>query len=175
MVDKAIPYLDKKIKEDYDELIRYKAILKNNHLDNFVIEYLYLRSFFSEYKIAEASTTAYNYYRSQSQKYWLSNSKYMQAMIALALYRTNDSQIPLAIIRSLKENSITKEEMGMYWKEWTTGGYYWYQAPIESQAMMIEAFIDIDKNTGTVDDLKTWLLKQKQTQNWKTTKATAEA
>jgi len=26
-----------------------------------------------------------------------------------------------------------------------------------------------------VDDLKTWLLKQKQVQNWKTTKATAEA
>ncbi len=65
--------------------------------------------------------------------------------------------------------------MGMYWKEWTTGGYYWQQAPIESQAMMIEAFSDIDKNNTTVDDLKTWLLKQKQTQNWKTTKATAEA
>ena len=63
----------------------------------------------------------------------------------------------------------------MYWKEWTTGGYYWHQAPIESQAMMIEAFMDIDKNNTTVDDLKTWLLKQKQTQNWKTTKATAEA
>jgi len=40
---------------------------------------------------------------------------------------------------------------------------------------MIEAFSDIDKNNNTVDDLKTWLLKQKQTQNWKTTKATAEA
>jgi hypothetical protein len=41
--------------------------------------------------------------------------------------------------------------------------------------MMIEAFMDIDKNNTKVDDLKTWLLKQKQTQNWKTTKATAEA
>ncbi|MBS1756996.1 MAG: alpha-2-macroglobulin, partial [Bacteroidetes bacterium] len=62
-----------------------------------------------------------------------------------------------------------------YWKEFTNGGYYWYQAPIESQAMMIEAFSDIDKNNQTIDDLKTWLLKQKQTQNWQTTKATAEA
>ena len=96
-------------------------------------------------------------------------------MIALALHRSNDNTTPNAIIRSLKENSINKEELGMYWKEWTTGGYYWHQAPIESQAMMIEAFMDIDKNNTTVDDLKTWLLKQKQTQNWKTTKATAEA
>ena len=28
----------------------------------------------------------------------------------------------------------------MYWKEWNNHGYWWYQAPIESQAMMIEAF-----------------------------------
>ena len=55
----------------------------------------------------------------------------------------------------------------MYWKEFSTGGYYWYQSPIESQAMMVEAFSDIDKNTATVDDLKTWLLKNKQTTNWK--------
>ena len=175
IVDKAIVYLDKKIKEDYDYLIRYKSVLKNNNLSSTAIQYLYMRSFFNEYKIAESSTTAYNYYRGQSQKYWLSNSKYMQAMIALALHRTKDETTPKAIIKSLKENAITKEEMGMYWKEWTTGGYYWHQAPIESQAMMIEAFSDIDKNNTTVDDLKTWLLKQKQTQNWKTTKATAEA
>ncbi len=175
VVDKAIVYLDKKIKEDYDNLIRYKAVLKNNNLSSTAIQYLYMRSFFSEYKIADASTTAYNYYKGQSQKYWLSNSKYMQAMIALALHRSKDESTPKAIIKSLKENSINKEEMGMYWKEWTTGGYYWHQAPIESQAMMIEAFTDIDKNNTTVDDLKTWLLKQKQTQNWKTTKATAEA
>ena len=99
----------------------------------------------------------------------------MQAMIALALYRTNDTKTPVAIIKALKENAIYKEEMGMYFKEFTTGGYYWYQAPTESQAMIIEAFNDIDKNTETLDDLKTWLLKQKQVQNWRTTKATAEA
>jgi len=175
IIDKGIVYLDKKIKEDYDYLIRFKVKLASNNLSDLQIQYLYMRSFFPEYKIADASLTAYNYYRGQSQKYWLSNSKYMQAMIALALNRTKDDVTPKAIIKSLKENAINKEEMGMYWKEWTTGGYYWQQAPIESQAMMIEAFTDIDKNNSTVDDLKTWLLKQKQTQNWKTTKATAEA
>jgi hypothetical protein len=175
IIDKAVPYLDKKIKEDYDNLIRYKVKLSNNNLSSIQIQYLYMRSFFPEYKVAAASQTAYNYYRGQAKKYWLSNSKYMQAMIALALHRSNDAVTPKAIIRSLKENAINNEELGMYWKEWTTGGYYWHQAPIESQAMMIEAFMDIDKNNTTVDDLKTWLLKQKQTQNWKSTKATAEA
>lgn len=175
IVDKAVPYLDKKIKEDYDDLTRYKAKLSENHLSYIQIQYLYMRSFFPEYKVAAASQTAYNYYTGQAKKYWLSNSKYMQAMIALALNRGNDATTAKDIIRSLKENAINKEELGMYWKEWTNGGYYWYQAPVESQAMMIEAFMDIDKNNTTLNDLKTWLLKQKQTQNWKTTKATAEA
>ena len=175
IIDKAVPYLDKKIKEDYDALIKYKAKLKDNHLSYIQIQYLYMRSFFPEYKVAAVSQKAFDYYNGQAKKYWLSSSKYMQAMIALALHRSDDAITPKAIIKSLKENAINKEELGMYWKEWTTGGYYWHQAPIESQAMMIEAFMDIDKNNTTVDDLKTWLLKQKQTQNWKTTKATAEA
>jgi hypothetical protein len=40
---------------------------------------------------------------------------------------------------------------------------------------MIETFTEIGQNQETVNDLKTWLLKQKQTQNWRTTRATADA
>jgi len=40
---------------------------------------------------------------------------------------------------------------------------------------MIEVFSEIDKDPKTIGDLKTWLLKNKQTNNWKTTKATADA
>ncbi len=62
----------------------------------------------------------------------------------------------------------------MYWKD-ISSGWFWYEAPIETQSLLIEAFQEIGKDTKTVDDLKTWLLKNKQTNNWKTTKATAEA
>ncbi|MBA2249825.1 MAG: alpha-2-macroglobulin [Chitinophagaceae bacterium] len=175
ILNTAIPYLDRKIKEDYDNLIKYKSNLKNNNLGSIAIQYLYMRSFFPEYPVAAASLTAYNYYHEQSKKYWLSESKYMQGMIALSLFRTNDNITPHAITRSLKENSINNDELGMYWKEWNVGGYWWYQAPVESQAMMIEAFDEVDKDQKAVDDLKTWLLKNKQTNNWHTTKATAEA
>jgi uncharacterized protein YfaS (alpha-2-macroglobulin family) len=175
IVKKAIPYLDKKIKEDYDWLVKHKVKLKENNLSYTAIQYLYMRSFFTETPVAAASQTAFNYYKQQAQKYWLANGKYMQAMIALSLQRNGDNKTATAIIKSLKENSITNEEMGMYWKDWANSGWFWHQAPIESQALMIEAFTEIDKNTNTIDDLKIWLLKQKQTQNWGTTKATAEA
>jgi hypothetical protein len=175
LADKAIPYLDKKLKEEYDYLLRYKVKLNSNNLSHTAIQYLYMRSFFDEYKTAGDAVVAVNYYKGQAKKYWLSQSKYMQAMIALALHRDKDGKTPKAIIESLRQNAIVKEEMGMYWKDFASGGYYWYQSPIESQALMVEAFADIDKNTATVDDLKTWLLKNKQTTNWKTTRATAEA
>ncbi|HEV8080345.1 MAG TPA: alpha-2-macroglobulin family protein, partial [Chitinophagaceae bacterium] len=175
ILNSAIPYLDRRLKEDYDYLIKYKVNLDQNNLGYYATHYLYMRSFFPEYAITKESQTAYTYYRDQSKKYWLSQSKYMQAMIALSLHRTDDNITPKAITRSLKENSINNEELGMYWKEWDNRGWWWYQAPIESQAMMIETFSEIDRDQKVVDDLKTWLLKNKQTNNWRTTKATAEA
>ena len=175
MVGKALPYLDNRIKMDYENLIKFKVNLKNNNLNPTAIQYLYMRSFFTDNPVNPDALKAYHFYLKQAQQYWLQNGKYLQAMIALTLHRNADIVTPVAIIKSLKENAINHDELGMYWKEWTSGGYYWQQAPIESQAMMIEAFMDIDKNNTVVDDLKTWLLKQKQTQNWKTTRATAEA
>ncbi|MEO5649883.1 MAG: MG2 domain-containing protein [Ginsengibacter sp.] len=175
ILNTAIPYLDKLLKKDYDDLIKYKTDLKKNNLSTIAIQYLYMRSFFPEYPMAKEAQKAFTYYREQSKKYWLSQSKYMQGMIALSLNRTTETSVAKAILKSLKENSINNEELGMYWKEWNKKGYWWYQAPIESQSLMIEAFSEIEKDPKTVGDLKTWLLKNKQTNNWKTTKATADA
>jgi Bacterial Alpha-2-macroglobulin MG10 domain/Alpha-2-macroglobulin family/MG2 domain len=174
VITNGIKYLDQRIKEEYDYLVKHKINLTSNNLDYTAVQYLYLRSFFSEYGIPGPSFTAVNYYRKQSQQYWLQQSKYMQGMVALSLFRSGDIKVAGDILKSLKQNAIVNEEMGMYWKD-NTAGYYWHQAPVETQSLLIEAFAEINKDTKTVNDLKTWLLKQKQTQNWKTTKATAEA
>jgi hypothetical protein len=170
----AIPYLDKKIKEDYNDLVKYKTDLKKYVPGYSEIQYLYMRSFFPEYPIAAASQKAYNYFRERTQKTWTQQNKYMEGMIALSLHRTGDTKTPADILKSLKETSINNEELGMYWKD-ISSGWFWYQAPIETQSLLIEAFQEVGKDTKTVDDLKTWLLKNKQTNNWQTTKATAEA
>lgn len=174
ILTKAIPYLDRKIKEEYDDLIKYKVNLKTYTPGYTAIQYLYMRSFFPDYQLASASKTAYNYFRGKAQQTWVGQSKYMQGMIALAMHRTGDAKTPAAILKSLKETSITNEEMGMYWKD-QRRGWFWYEAPVETHSLLIEAFQEAGKDIKTVDDLKTWLLKNKQTNNWKTTKATAEA
>jgi uncharacterized protein YfaS (alpha-2-macroglobulin family) len=95
-------------------------------------------------------------------------------MIALVMNRSGKKDVAAAIIRSLKENSITNEELGMYWKT-NSQGYYWYQSPIETQAQLIEAFSEITTDEAAIENMKLWLLNQKRVQNWSTTKATSDA
>ncbi|MGZ4033216.1 MAG: alpha-2-macroglobulin family protein, partial [Bacteroidia bacterium] len=175
MVKSGVKYLDNRIREDYEWILKYdKAHLNENHLSYEQIQYLYARSYFKDISVDKRNQTAFDYYLGQEKKYWLSNDRYMQGMIALALNRYDDKVTPKDIMKSLKENSISSDEMGMYWKD-NYEGYYWYQAPIESQALLIEAFDEVSHDKKSVDDMKVWLLKSKQTQNWQTTKATTEA
>jgi uncharacterized protein YfaS (alpha-2-macroglobulin family) len=96
-----------------------------------------------------------------------------QGHLALATSRFGDSETPKKVIASLREKATHTEEMGMYWAYATS--WWWYSAPVETQAVMIELFQEIAKDDKVVDDCQVWLLKQKQTQNWKTTKSTADA
>jgi Bacterial Alpha-2-macroglobulin MG10 domain/Alpha-2-macroglobulin family/MG2 domain len=141
----------------------------------FAIQYLYMRSLFGDFGIPGNIFPAMNYYRKKLRAGWLQQNRYMQGMIALALYRTGDVQTAKDIIASLKQNAIRDEEKGMYWKGMEGGGYYWYNAPVETQSLLIEAFREIGRDAAIDRALKTWLLKQKQTHNWATTTATADA
>jgi uncharacterized protein YfaS (alpha-2-macroglobulin family) len=175
IIKMALPYLDQRLQEDYEHMLKLnKQVPVDEGISALHIQYLYMRSFFPEYGVPGNVFKAYNYYRSQSQKNWIKQSRYMQGMIALSLFRTGDVQTAKNIVASLKQNALTSEEMGMYWKEFT-GGYYWYQAPVEAQSLMIETFNEVTHDTEAITDMKTWLLKQKQTQNWSSTKATANA
>ncbi len=174
IIKEAVPYLDKKIKEDYDYLIKHKANLKLQQINYIQIQYLYMRSFFPEIQVSKSAKAAYDYYFRQAGQFWTKQTRYMQGMLALTLGRKGSTASAASILRSLKETSISSEKEGMYWKEMKRG-WYWYEAPIETQALLIEAFQEIGNDKKAVDDLKLWLLRNKQTNNWKTTKATAEA
>ncbi len=181
MLQRAVRYLDQEFIKEYEELKKYcelnKLDINKDYLSYTQVHYLYMRSFFTGIKRTNKTNEAWAYYLGQSKKYWLDRSLYAQGMLALILHRNDESSTATKIIRSLDEKSITSEELGMYWKS-NTASWYWYQAPIETQALMIEVFSEIEKEpkkTEIVDNLKVWLLKNKQTNRWQTTKATTEA
>lgn len=176
MISKAINYLDAEFIKTYNDTRKYnaKVDLNKDHLNHIQLHYLYMRSFFPEISTSKKVEEIMAYYQSQIQKYWLKRSLYAKGMMALISYRNNDTTTASKILNSLKETSITSDELGMYWKA-NTNSWYWYQAPIETQALLIETFSEIENDTKTIDNLKIWLLKNKQTNKWKTTKATTEA
>ncbi|GGK47489.1 MULTISPECIES: alpha-2-macroglobulin family protein [Flavobacteriaceae] len=192
MIAKAVQFLDDEILDDYNKLLKEakklrdkattkskgikaeKDYLEKNHLGNTQLHYLYMRSFYKEVEIPSKVKKAVDYYTNQSANYWTDFSLYSKGMIALIQHRNGNKISATEILKSLKENSITSDELGMYWKE-NTASWFWFQAPIETQALLIEVFSEIENDIKIVDELKVWLLKNKQTNSWKTTKATTEA
>jgi uncharacterized protein YfaS (alpha-2-macroglobulin family) len=190
MIQKAIRYLDSEFVQEYKDITKYNkdVDLSKDHLSYTQLHYLYMRSFFPEIKKSKEVEDITAYYHSQIKKYWLSRSLYAKGLMALIVNRMDDKTTSAKILKSLKENSITSDELGMYWKE-NTNSWFWYQAPIETQALLIEVFSEVGeslyvtlsaveaqkKNLEDIDNLKIWLLKNKQTNQWKTTKATTEA
>ncbi|MBO9616635.1 MAG: alpha-2-macroglobulin [Dyadobacter sp.] len=174
ILDKAIPYLDARLQEDYRQLIRDKADLTKYIPGPYDIQYLYMRSFFPYKGIPATTSDAYPFYYRRAKETWISHSKMLQGMIALVLHRSSDIHTASSILESLSQKAIHNEELGMYWKE-ANRSWWWHEAPIERQALLIEAFEEVGKDASIVNDLKTWLLKNKQTNNWESTKATAEA
>lgn len=172
IVSKGLTYLDGEANGDYAQLIKNKADLSKDNLGETNIQYLFMRSYFTGNAIANKQ--AYNYYYQQAMKYWQNQSEYMKGMISMALLRTNQKAYVLSkIYPSIIENAVTTAERGMYWKnnQW---GYYWYQSPLEQQALLIELAESLGQKTDA-NEMRTWLINQKQTNNWKTTKATADA
>lgn len=172
----GIQYADKAAKEEYDDLIKHKADLSKNQLSASFIQYAYMKSFYTQ-KTTSISPTLLKFYTIQTERFWIQqNNLYLRGMMTLALHRLSSgkSKTPLAIIHSLKENAIETKEGSMYWKN-NINGYYWQQSAIETQALLINAFDEIAADKNTVSKMQTWLLLNKQTNNWKTTKATADA
>lgn len=171
---KGLGYLDKTIDESYHRLKQSKADMNARQIGYIEAHYLYTRSLLKGEEIPGEYREAYQYYLTQAKKYWLKMDVYPQAMLAIVMKRGGDVKTATEIINSLKERAITNDETGMTWKE-LRGGYWWYEAPVESQAMLIAAFKEVTNDTTAVGDMKTWLLKNKQTNSWNTTKATADA
>jgi hypothetical protein len=168
----ALGYADRKITMDYQQDLKVTGGI--HWISPFAAQYLYMRSLFNDNGIPGSAFPAVNFYRKVAEQEWVKAGKYIQGMVALALFRTGDVATARSILASLRETAIRNEELGMYWKG-MEGGYYWYQAPVETEALLIEAFREIGNDTAADRQLKTWLLRQKQTHRWPSTKATTDA
>jgi uncharacterized protein YfaS (alpha-2-macroglobulin family) len=178
MIGKALAYLDNEIKNDYDNLQRNKVNLQKQQITTTQIQYLYMRSFFTN---AITPKDAYNYYYNQAKQFWHVQNTYNTAMIGLALFRNNEQAfVNKNIVPAITQNAVEDTaKASVYWKDRSIG--FWYASPIEHQCMMLQLLEEVAKQdtianvSTTLQGAKNWLLLNKQTNHWPTTIATADA
>ena len=175
MFKKAVKYIDDRFYEQYLENQKRKIDFEKENVLHFGdVQYLYARSYFNEIPMKAELVAVRDLYLNQMVRYKNKFSLQGRGMIALCLHRYDLKKEAQEIVAALKDIALISDEMGMYWKD-NVAGYYWHQAPIETQAILIEAFDEVAQDLASVEEMKVWLLKHKQTNDWKTTKATTMA
>lgn len=162
IIKKALSYLD-------NQLI--KSTKTPNSTD---VHGWYARSFHkdsSELKDFQETKSNYlDYISKNRQKY----TEYEQGLIAYTFLNFNQKEQALPILKSLKEKALFTEQHGAYWAK-EQNSHLWARAEIEKQALMINLFSLLDDEKDFAEQLKTWLILNKQTTHWKTSSATSAA
>lgn len=174
----AMAYLDSKMLADYKRWIADKVKLNQNNLSATDIQYLLARSYFSSLPLK--NKVALQYLLQQAKQYWVAQNNYNKALLGVVLYRNGQTQIATTgILSSVLENAVEDSIRGMYWKDRTT--CFWHPSPIEHQSAIMLMTAELNQQNKTVkaekafNEMRTWLLLNKQTNNWGTTIATADA
>ena len=176
LIQKAITFIDNEIEKDYQyQKKHWPKFLTEYTLSSDILHYLYARSFYPE---TGNNRESYRFYK----QHLLNEAAtlptfYQKTMAALTLYQWGTSEskaLAKSIMLDIKQKAQQSEEMGMFWKKegW---GYYWDDAPIERQALMMEAFQTILGDQESVQQMEIWLLQQRHGNHWSTTRATADA
>ncbi|WP_181248540.1 MG2 domain-containing protein [Flavobacterium magnum] len=173
IIDKAIKYSDAAFLKNpaYAE----SGIGFRQHACHDGLHYLYMRSFFlKDHPLPGEYRKRIALHLKSVAGSWQEYSIYEKGLAALVLFRFEEKADALRILASLKETASNNTDWGMYWIE-NKPGWNWYQSPVETQALLIEAFTEISDDTKSADAMKVWLLKNKQRSNWPSTKSTTEA
>ena len=170
----ATAALDREVAEDVKERLRNEEKLKIPfRVNGFDIRWLYLHSF-AGVPTAKNEKDA-KLFVDHIKKEWADLGLESQALAAIALKRRGEVKVANEIMASIKERGVLSDELGMYWKRPYFFSSSVFAAPVSTQAIIVEAFREVTKDEASAEACNVWLLKQKQTQDWTTTAATADA
>lgn len=172
-------FLDNWVYNEYIKLKKKPEQLKNYQISMLDLYYLQVRSAFRNYdrdhfEVEKPYTEAYNYLKNLVKTQWPKCSLYGKALGAIALQQDSDHVDALKIVNSLREFSVTTDEMGTYWPS-NKSSWFWEDDAISTHTRLMEALQMVSPIPEEQDNLKIWLINQKRTQDWGNVIATVEA
>ena len=168
--DKAVRYLEYEVAETY-RYMKAHSKGKDWPIGSSTLNELYALSFFEAQNSDKDFAKAKDYYLKSLDKEWTSFNFNQRSKGALVLYRSGNEKTAKLMIQSFKECAQKNEQIGMYWPK----KYFSFESHIATHANIMAAFAEIDQNQEMIDELRVWLLTQKQTTMWENSASTADA
>ena len=172
MIQKGFEYLGKQAAEEYKSM---KEAEKKGAVglrpSEQVLRYLYICALDGKVPVDEKVN---RYFIDKLSGEGKELTIYGKALGAIILQQAGKVAEAKLFMQSLMEYSVVTDEMGRYF-DTPKARYSWFSYKIPTEVAAMEAIQRITKDTKAIDEMKRWLLKQKQTQTWETPIATADA
>lgn len=172
MIQKGFEYLGKQAAEEYKSM---KEAEKKGAVgirpSEQVLRYLYICALDGKAPVDEKVN---RYFIDKLSGEGKELTIYGKALGAIILQQSGKVAEARLFMQSLMEYSVVTDEMGRYF-DTPKARYSWFSYKIPTEVAAMEAIQRITKDTKAIDEMKRWLLKQKQTQTWETPIATADA
>lgn len=172
MIQKGFEYLGKQAAEEYKSM---KEAEKKGAIglrpSEQVLRYLYICALDGKAPVDEKVN---RYFIDKLSGEGKELTIYGKALGAIILQQAGKVAEARLFMQSLMEYSVVTDEMGRYF-DTPKARYSWFSYKIPTEVAAMEAIQRITKDTKAIDEMKRWLLKQKQTQTWETPIATADA
>ncbi|MDD3037104.1 alpha-2-macroglobulin family protein [Bacteroides sp.] len=170
----AFNYLHKSALKEYKEILDVqKKEKKFIGISGSILNYLYLIAISGE-KVPAANKEAYTYYLSKVSELLSSSSEDAKAFAAIILTKAGKVEEAQKFIASLKEHLTKTDEQGMFF-DFNDNPYTWSGMKLRTHVTVMEALTLVGGNDATLEEMKLWLLKQKQTQQWRSPLASVDA
>ncbi len=175
MQTQALRFVDKKFKEYFDEMKKRNTKWRDTQsISGYQLEYLYMRSFYDKTPLNETKE-AVDFYTTIIEKHWAKDTNlYKRSLMAMLMQRNGNTKTAQAMVKSLREHAVNKDDLGMYWAN-NNAYTFIFQSATTVHTFIMDAFNEVGSTGKEMDEMKLWLLKQKQTQVWESTPATASA
>lgn len=170
----AFTYLHQEALKEYKEILKaQKDGVKFTGVSGSILQYLYLVAISGE-QVPATNKAAYAYYLSKVGEMLSTASMDTKAIAAIILDKAGRKKEAQEFVASLKEHLTKIDEQGMFFA-FNENPYTWGGMKMQAHVDVMEALELIGGNNDTVEEMKLWLLKQKQTQQWNSPVATADA
>ena len=159
----AFTYLHQSALDEYKEILKaQKEGVKFTGVSGSILQYLYLIAISGE-QVPATNKAAYTYYLSKVGELLTSPSMDTKAIAAIVLDKAGRKKEAQEFVASLKEFLTKTDEQGMFFA-FNENPYTWGGMQMQAHVDVMEALEQTGGNTDTVEEMKLWLLKQKQTQ-----------